>query len=110
MDTRTSVCTQFLNVKHDGRHHGRPVADGHLIDVPEESNYSGAVHLCRFHLLVFSAELNSLQLWGMDISSACLEAHTKEKVCILAGPEFGALAGHRLLVDRALHGFCTSGQ
>ena len=31
-------------------------------------------------------------------------------VCILAGPEFVALAGHRLIVDKALYGRRTSGQ
>ena len=61
-------------------------------------------------MLVFLAELNGLELWGTDISSAHLEAYTKEKVCILAGPEFGPLKDHRLLVDKALYGLRTSGQ
>ena len=59
---------------------------------------------------MFLAELNGLKLWGTDISSTCLEAYTREKVCILAGPEFSPLKDHRLLVDKALHGLCTSGQ
>ena len=63
-----------------------------------------------FRLLVFLAELNSLKLWGINISSAHLEDHTREKVCILAGPEFGPLKDHRLLVDKALCGLYTSGQ
>ena len=49
-------------------------------------------------------------MWGTNISSAYLEAKTKEKVTILAGPEFGKLQGHRLIVDAALYGLCTSGQ
>ena len=61
-------------------------------------------------MIVFLAELNGLELWDTDISSAHLEAHTKEKVCIIAGPEFGPLEGHRLLVSRALCGLRTSGQ
>ena len=71
---------------------------------------SGVVSLRGFRMLVFLAELNRLKLWGTDVCSACLEAHTKEKVCTLAGPEFGPLAGHRLLVSKALYGLCTSGQ
>ncbi len=67
-------------MKHDDRHQATHVVDGHLTDVPEESNYSGVVSLPGFRLLVFLAELNGLKLWGMDISSAYLEAHTKEKV------------------------------
>ncbi len=98
------------DVKHDGRHRARLVADGHLTDVPEESNYSGVVSLRGFRLLLFLAELNHLGLWSTDISSAYLEAYTNEKVCILAGPEFGPLVGHRLIIDKALYGLRTSGQ
>ncbi len=100
----------IYDVKHDGRHRARLVADGHLTDIPVDSVYSGVVSLRGFRLLLFLAELNGLETWGTDISSAYLEAHTKEKVCILAGPEFGPLAGHRLVVDRALYGLRSSGQ
>ena len=47
---------------------------------------------------------------GLDISSAYLEAYTKEKLTIIAGPEFGKLEGHRLVIDKALYGLRTSGQ
>ena len=46
--------------------------------------------------------------WGTDISSAYLLAKTSEKVCIIAGPEFGDKAGELLIVDKALYGLCTS--
>lgn len=97
------------DVKHDGRHRARLVADGHLTDVPVDSVYSGVVSLHGFRLLLFLAELNGLKVWGTDISSAHLEAYTKEKVCTITGPEFGPLEGHRLLVDRALYGLQSSG-
>ena len=61
-------------------------------------------------MLVFLAELNGLETRATDITSACLEAHTNEKVCTAAGPEFGELEGHLFAVDKALHGLCTSGQ
>ena len=51
-----------FDVKHDGRHKSRPVADGHLTEVPLESVYSGVVSLCSLHLLVFLAELNNLEI------------------------------------------------
>ena len=63
-----------------------------------------------FRLLVFLAELNGLETWATDIASAYLEAYTSEKVYIIAGPEFGALEGHVLVIDRALYGLRTSGQ
>ena len=34
-----------FDVKHDGRHKGRLVADGHLTEIPLESVYSGVVSL-----------------------------------------------------------------
>ena len=97
------------DVKHDGRHKARLVADGHLTDIPLESVYSGVVSLRGIRLLTFISELNSLDLWATDIGNAYLEANTKEKVCILAGPEFGSREGHILLIQKALYGLRTSG-
>ena len=99
----------IYDVKHDGRHRARLVADGHLTDVPVDSVYSGVVSLRGLRMLIFLAELNDLQIWATDIASAYLEAHTSEKVCIIAGPEFGELQGHLLLIDRALYGLRSSG-
>ena len=96
-------------VKHDGRHKARLVADGHLTDVPMESVYSGVVSLRGFRLVVFLAELNNLEIWATDIGNAYLEAKTKEKLVIVAGPEFGELAGHLLVIRKALYGLRTSG-
>ena len=100
----------IFDLKHDGRHRARLVAGGHLTDEPDDSTYSGVVSLRGFRLLVFLAELNGLETWATDIASAYLEAYTSEKVYIIAGPEFGALEGHVLVIDRALYGLRTSGQ
>jgi Reverse transcriptase (RNA-dependent DNA polymerase) len=94
---------------HDGRHKARLVAGGHLTDPNTESVYSGVVSLRGIRLVVFLAELNSLDLWGAEIGNAYLEAKTKEKVYISGGPEFGLLEGHTLLVDKALYGLRSSG-
>ena len=74
-----------------------------------ESVYSGVVSLWGIRLLVFLAELNGLQAWATDISSAYLQARMKEKLYLIAGPEFGDLEGHTLLVYKALYGLRTSG-
>jgi len=95
--------------KHDGRHKARLVADGHLTDIPMESVYSGVVSLRGFRLVVFLAELNGLSIWATDIGNAYLEAKTKEKLVIVAGPEFGELEGHLLVIRKALYGLRTSG-
>ena len=99
----------IYDVKHDGRHKARLVAGGHLTDIPLDSVYSGVVSLRGLRLLVFLAELNNLELWGTDITSAYLEAYTSEKVCIKAGPEFGKLCDHWLIIDKALYGLRSSG-
>lgn len=98
-----------FDVKHDGRHKARLVADGHLTEVPLESVYSGVVSLRGFRLVLFLAELNKLELWATDIGNAYLEAFTSEKVYIIAGPEFKELEGHVLIISKALYGLRSSG-
>jgi hypothetical protein len=98
-----------FDCKHDGRHKARMVADGHLTEVPIESVYSGVVSLRGLRTLVFLAELNGLDTWATDIGNAYLEAETKERVYIIAGPEFGELEGHTLVIFKALYGLRTSG-
>ena len=98
-----------FDVKHDGHHKARLVADGHLTDVPIESVYSGVVSLCGLQILMFLAELNALETWATDVGNAYLEAETSEKIYIIAGPEFGDLSGHILIIRKALYGLRTSG-
>ena len=97
------------DVKHDGRHKARYVADGHNTDIPLESVYSGVVTLRGLRMVIFLAELNGLDLWATDIGNAYLEAETKEKVYIIAGKEFGDLEGHILVIHKALYGLRSSG-
>ena len=96
--------------KHDGRHKARLVADGHLTDVPLESVYSGVVSLRSFRIVMFLAELNGLELHATDIGNAYLESYTQEKVCIIAGPEFGDRKDHVLIIQKALYGLRSSGK
>jgi hypothetical protein len=42
-----------FDVKHDGRHKARLVADGHLTEIPLESVYSGVVSLRGLRLVKF---------------------------------------------------------
>ena len=79
------------------------VTNGHLTAVPVDSVYSGVVSLRGLRILVFLAKLNGLETWSIDIGNAYLEAETKEKVYIIAGPEFGELEGHILITFKALY-------
>ena len=100
----------IYDVKHDGRHKARVVAGGHLTPIPVENVYSGVVSIRSIRLVIFLAELNKLNTWGADIGNAYLEAKTKEKVYIVAGPEFGDREGHILIIHKALYGLRTSGK
>ena len=107
-----SPCRLHLvfDIKHDGRHKARLVADGHLTPDPLDSVYSGVVSLRGICTLAFLAELNGMDIWATDIGNAYLEARTKEKLYVKAGPEFGELEGHILIIQKALYGLKTSGK
>ena len=96
-------------VKHDGRHKARLVAGGHLTPDPIESIYSGVVSIRSLRLAIFLAKLNNLEVWGADIGNAYLEAKTKEKLYVVAGPEFEELEGYILVICKALYGLKHSG-
>jgi len=98
------------DVKHDLRRKARVVAGGHLTGIPTENVYSSVVSLRGLRIVVFLAELNGLLVWSTDVGNAYLEAWTKEKVYIIAGPEFGSREGHTLLIQKALYGLKSSGK
>ena len=96
--------------KYDGCHKARLVAGGHLTPDPIHSLYSGVVSTRFLRLTIFLAKLNNMKVWAADIGNAYLEATTKEKLYIIAGPEFEELQGHILLViHMALYGLKSSG-
>jgi hypothetical protein len=60
-------------------------------------------------IIIWYTGLNGLQTWATDIGNAYLEAKTNEKVYIIAGPEYGDLEGHLLIICKALYGLRSSG-
>ncbi len=109
-DSYRKICIHLVfDVKHDGCHKSWLVADGHLTKISLDSVYSGVVSLHGIRLLVFLAKLNDLDLWTTNIGNTYLEAKTQEKVYIIAGPKFGELKGHTLIIFKALYGLRTSG-
>ena len=100
------------DVKNDGRHRARVVANGQLTLEPvDESVYSGVVTLRGMKTVMFVAELNGLKLWNTDIQSAYLNAYTTEPILIVAGPKFGEKReGHLLIIRKALYGLQFSGK
>ena len=95
--------------KHDGHHKARLEAAGNLSPDPTESIYCGVVSTRSLRLSIFLAKLNNMDVWGADIGIAYLEPTTKEKIYIVAGPEFKELHGHMLVIHKALYGLKSSG-
>ena len=98
-----------FDVKHCGKFKARLVADGHLTKEPMETVYSGVVSIRNVILAMFLAELNNLELLGADVEDAYLQAHTREKLYIVGGPEFEELQGHVLVMHKALYGTRSGG-
>ena len=60
-------------------------------------------------MVIVLAKLNNLEVWGADVGNAYLEGKSKEKLYIVAGPEFEELEGHILVIYKALYGLMSSG-
>ena len=98
-----------FDVKYDGRKRVRMVAGGHLTEPSNDVAYCGIALLKTIRAVLFIGVLNGLVMCAYDIRSAYLEAFTRKKLYIIAGPEFKDLEGHTLLVNKALYGLRTSG-
>ena len=67
-------------VKHDGRFKARLVANGHLTKEPVEFIYSGVFSLRSLRMVIFTTQLNDLEIWGADVGNEYLEADTDERL------------------------------
>ena len=84
------------------------MAGGHLNPDPIDSIYSGVVSTRSLRLSIFLAKLSNVKVCAADIGNAYLEATTKEKLYIVAGPEFEEIQGHILVIHKALYGLNSS--
>ena len=100
-----SLTNTMADFKPCGNFKARLVVDGHLTKEPTEIVHSGVVvSLRKFRLAMFTAESSNFQLWGADDENAYLQALTKAKLCIVAGPEAEELQEHALVMCKAPHG------
>jgi hypothetical protein len=97
-----------FDVKFDLRKKARLVAGGKKTTPPKEDLYSGVVDLMTVQLGHMLAKANGLQVCAADIGNAFLYGKTRKKVYIIAGREFGPLAGTPLIIDRGLYGLRSS--
>jgi hypothetical protein len=82
-------CHMVFDVKLDLVRKARFIAGGHQTDPPKESVYSSIVSRNSVHLAFLIAALNDLEILSADVQNAYLNAPTKEKIYMIAGPEFG---------------------
>ena len=86
------------------RRKARYCADGHKTGAPASVTYSTVVSRDSVRILLTVAALNDLNVLGADVQNAFLTAPNKEKVWMIAGPEFGVDEGKTFLVVKALYG------
>ena len=85
------------------------VAGGHQSDPPKEDSYSVVVEMEVVRLGFILAILNDLQGCAADIGNTFFYGTKKEKVYIIAAPDFGLeLEGKRMIIERSLYGLKTS--
>ena len=83
-------------------------AGGNWTELDREDIYSGVVALESVRKGFFLGELNKLTCCAADIGNAFLYGVTREKVYMVAGPEFGELQGRNLIIVKALYGLRSS--
>ena len=108
-DYKPLRCHFVFAAKWDGRRKARLVAGGHRTEDPKDGVFAGIANLRSVRICCLLAELNGLEIWSADIAQAYLEAKTREKLYVKAGPEFGDLAGHFLVMDKGLYGTHSAG-
>jgi hypothetical protein len=67
------LCHFVYDVKFDGRHKARFVAEGHGTDTPIGSIYSRVVSLEGIWIFTLLAKMNNMELWATDVGNAYLE-------------------------------------
>ena len=71
--------------------------------------YSSVVSRDSVRVALIVAALNGLKVLACDIQNASLTATCREQIWTIAGPEFGADCGKRMIIVRALYGLKSSG-
>src|SRR5688572_14856877 len=80
-----------------------------MMDPPDEEIFSGVVSMETVRICFTIAKMNDLEVCAGDIGNAYLYGKTKEKVYVIAGPEFGdELKGKTLIIHKALYGLKSS--
>jgi hypothetical protein len=87
----------------------RFVAGGHQTKPPPSITYSSVVSRDSVRLAFLIAALNDLDVMSCDLQNAYLNADCREKIFVVAGPEFGSKQGCVFIVRKALYGLKSAG-
>ena len=103
-------CHMIFDIKiEDFRRKARLVAGGHMTEAPKCMTYSSVVSRETVRLALTLAALNDLEVKSGDIQNAYITAPITEKVWTVLGPMFGADAGKKAIIVRALYGLKSAG-
>ena len=80
-----------------------------MTDTPKCMTYSSVVARDTVRLALTIAALNDLQVKAGDVMNAYVTAPVKEKIWTVLGAEWGADAGKKAIIVRALYGLKSSG-
>ena len=84
-------------------------ANGNETETPAALTYSSVVSRDSVRIALLAASLNELEVLACDIQNAYLTADCREKIYIIAGPEFGSEEGNIMVIRKALYGLKSSG-
>ena len=104
-------CHFIFDVKmgENFRRKARLVANGNETETPASLTYSSVVSRDSVRIALLVASLNELEVLACDIQNAYLTADCREKIYIIAGPEFGSEEGSIMVIRKALYGLKSSG-
>ncbi len=78
-----------FDIKYDGRKRARFVTGGHMTEkLDDNDKYSSVVSLDTIKMVFLCAKLTGLECLAADVTSAYIQAYTKDMVYTIAGPEF----------------------
>jgi hypothetical protein len=103
-------CHLVFDVKmEDFQRKARLVSGGHMTEAPASITYASVVSRESVRIALTLAALNDLEVKTADIENAYLTAPVGEKIWCRLGPEFGADAGKKAIIVRALYGLKSAG-
>ena len=87
----------------------RFVADGNKTKTPLTMTYSSVVSRDSVWIALIIEALNDLDVLACNIQNAYLMVDCRERVWVVAGPDFGSESGKNMLVRKSLYVLKSSG-